>query len=63
VDSGTFDVEEVSAPQGYDAFAGSKRITLSVTLDPDQIVSGKDKAANEAGLKAVSPLRVDSFDA
>jgi fimbrial isopeptide formation D2 family protein len=46
VDSGTFDVEEVSAPQGYDAFAGSKRITLSVTLDPDQIVSGKDKAAN-----------------
>lgn len=63
VDSGTFDVEEVSAPQGYDAFSGSRRITLSVTLDPDQIVSGKDKAANEAGLEAVSPLRVDSFDA
>lgn len=63
VDSGTFDVEEVSAPQGYDAFAGFRRITLSVTLDPDQIVSGKDKTANEAGLKAVSPLRVDSFDA
>lgn len=59
VDSGRYLVEEVSAPEGYAAFAGTRTIELSATLDPDHIVH----AQVQVSLKAADPLRADAFDA
>ncbi len=59
VDSGRYLVEEVSAPEGYAAFAGTRTIELSATLDPDHIVH----AQVQVSLKAADPLRADGFDA
>ena len=59
VDSGSYLVEEVSAPEGYAAFGGTRSIDLSATLDPDHIVH----AQVQASLKAADPLRADAFDA
>ena len=57
VDSGTFAVEEVQAPEGYESFSGMPSITLTVGLDP-QII----RSTNDERLSAESPLRADSFD-
>lgn len=59
VDSGSYLVEEVSAPEGYAAFPGTRAIELSATLDPDHIVH----AQVQVSLKAADPLRADGFDA
>lgn len=59
VDSGSYLVEEVSAPEGYAAFPGTRAIELSATLDPDHIVH----AQVQISLKAADPLRADGFDA
>lgn len=59
VDSGSYLVEEVSAPEGYAAFPGTRTIELSATLDPDHIVH----AQVQVSLKAADPLRADGFDA
>lgn len=59
VDSGSYLVEEVSAPEGYAAFPGTRTIDLSAMLDPDHIVH----AQVQVSLKAADPLRVDGFDA
>lgn len=58
VDAGTFDVEEVSAPEGYQAFSGSRRVTLSVAYDAQSIVH----TPVTYDFTAESPLRADSFD-
>lgn len=63
VDAGTFTVEEVSAPVGYQAFAGTRTITLAVPYEPDQIVSGPaTRNSAEAVLSAESPLKASGFD-
>jgi fimbrial isopeptide formation D2 family protein len=63
VDAGTFTVEEVSAPAGYQAFAGTRTITLAVPYEPDQIVSGPaTRNSAEAELSAESPLKASGFD-
>ncbi len=59
VDSGTYTVEEVQAPEGYVLANGASTIALSVNLDPDHIVHTQI----EADVKAAAPLRADSFDA
>ncbi len=59
VDSGSYLVEEVSAPEGYAAFPGTRAIELSATLDPDHIAH----AQVQVSLKAADPLRADGFDA
>lgn len=59
VDSGSYLVEEVSAPEGYAAFPGTRTIELSAMLDPDHIVH----AQVQVSLKAADPLRADGFDA
>ncbi len=59
VDAGTFTVQEVSAPQGYAAFSGSRDVTVSVGLDPDHAVH----ARVSVDLTAAAPLRADAFDA
>ena len=59
VDSGSYLVEEVSAPEGYAAFSGRRAIELSATLDPDHIVH----AQVQVSLKAADSLRADGFDA
>ena len=59
VDSGTYTVEEVEAPEGYTLASGSHTIELTVTLDPNHIVHSEV----QADLKAAAPLRADSFDA
>lgn len=59
VDSGSYLVEEVSAPEGYATFPGTRTIELSATLDPDHIVH----AQVQVSLKAADPLRADGFDA
>lgn len=63
VDAGTFTVEEVSAPAGYRAFAGTRTITLVVPYEPNQIVSGPATGTPaEAELSAESPLKTSGFD-
>ena len=63
VDAGTFTVEEVSAPAGYRAFAGTRTITLAVPYEPNQIVSGPAMGTPaEAELSAESPLKTSGFD-
>ena len=63
VDAGTFAVEEVSAPAGYRAFAGTRTITLAVPYEPNQIVSGPAMGTPaEAELSAESPLKTSGFD-
>ena len=63
VDAGTFAVEEVSAPAGYQAFAGTRTITLAVPYEPNQIVSGPATGTPaEAELSAESPLKTSGFD-
>ena len=57
VDSGTFTVEEVQAPEGYEPFSGTPSITLTVGLDP-QIL----RLTSDEHLSAELPLRADSFD-
>ncbi|MGN8689596.1 isopeptide-forming domain-containing fimbrial protein [Atopobiaceae bacterium HCP3S3_F7] len=57
VDSGTFTVEEVQAPEGYASFSGAPSITLTVGLDPQILRSTSDER-----LSAELPLRADSFD-
>lgn len=59
VDSGSYLVEEISAPEGYAAFGGTRAIDLSATLDPDHIVHSRVQVS----LKAADPLRADAFDA
>ena len=59
VDSGTYTVEEVQAPEGYALATGTAPIELTVGLDPDHIAH----AQIEAAVKAAEPLRADSFDA
>ena len=59
VDSGTYTVEEVQAPEGYVLANGASTIALSVNLDPDHIVHTQI----EADVKAAAPLRADAFDA
>lgn len=59
VDSGSYLVEEISAPEGYAAFGGTRAIDLSATLDPDHIVHSQVQVS----LKAADPLRADAFDA
>lgn len=59
VDSGTYTVEEVQAPEGYALASGVTPVELTVGLDPDHIVH----AQIEAAVKAAAPLRADSFDA
>ena len=59
VDSGSYLVEEVSAPEGYAAFPGTRAIELSATLDPDHVAH----AQVQVSLKAADPLRADGFDA
>ena len=59
VDSGSYLVEEVSAPEGYAALPGKMTIELSATLDPVHIVH----AQVQVSLKAADPLRADGFDA
>ena len=63
VDAGTFTVEEVSAPAGYQAFAGTRTITLAVPYEPSQIVTGPATGSSaEAELSAESPLKASGFD-
>lgn len=57
VDSGTFTVEEVQPPEGYEPFSGAPTITLTVGLDPKILHS-----LNAEPLTAESPLRPDGFD-
>lgn len=57
VDSGTFTVEEVQPPEGYEPFSGAPTITLKVGLDPKILHS-----LNAEPLTAESPLRPDGFD-
>lgn len=59
VDSGSYLVEEISAPEGYAAFSGTRAIDLLATLDPDHIVHSQVQVS----LKAADPLRADAFDA
>lgn len=59
VDSGSYLFEEISAPEGYAAFGGTRAIDLSATLDPDHIVHSQVQVS----LKAADPLRADAFDA
>ena len=63
VDAGTFTVEEVLAPSGYQAFAGTRTITLAVPYEPNQIVSGPATGNSAAAeLSAESPLKASGFD-
>lgn len=58
VDSGSYMVEEVKAPDGYALAGGSHAIELAVQLDSDHIVHSEVQTS----LKATAPLRADSFD-
>lgn len=58
VDAGTFTVEEVSAPEGYVAFSGKRKVVLAVPYAADQIVSSP---STEATLTAESPLEATGF--
>lgn len=56
VDSGTFTVEEVSAPKGHTSFSGTRKLVLKVTgLDVEQVASAHPVLT----VSAQSPLRAD----
>ena len=56
VDSGTFSVEEVTAPTGHTRFSGARKLVLKVTgLDVEQVASARPVLT----VSAQSPLRAD----
>lgn len=56
VDSGTFTVEEVSAPKGHASFSGTRKLMLKATgLDVEQVASAHPVLT----VSAQSPLRAD----
>ena len=59
IDSGTYLVSEIQAPEGYERFEGTRRIVLSVSgLDVKQVAS----AHPELSIQAEDPLRADAID-
>lgn len=60
VDSGTYHVSEVKAPEGYQRFEGTRKLVLTVTgLDVRQVASAHPTLT----IQAESPLRADSVSA
>ena len=60
VDSGKLEVRELKAPKGYNAFEGTRSVTVKAEgLDVDQVAAAKPKVT----VSAESPLRVDAADA
>lgn len=59
IDSGTYLVSEIQAPEGYERFEGTRRIVLTVSgLDVKQVAS----AHPELSIQAEDPLRADAID-
>lgn len=59
VDSGKLEVRELEAPKGYNAFEGTRSVTVKAEgLDVDQVAAAKPKLT----ITAESPLRADSAD-
>ncbi|MGN0055313.1 MAG: isopeptide-forming domain-containing fimbrial protein [Atopobiaceae bacterium] len=59
VDSGTYLVSEVKAPEGYERFDGTRQLVLTVSgLDVAQVASARPTIQ----VSAQSPLRADSVD-
>ena len=59
VDSGKLEVRELKAPKGYNAFEGTRSVTVKAEgLDVDQVAAAKPKLT----ITAESPLRADSAD-
>lgn len=59
IDSGTYLVSEIQAPEGYERFEGTRKIVLTVSgLDVKQAAS----AHPELSIQAEDPLRADAID-
>lgn len=59
VDSGTYRVSEVKAPEGYQRFEGTRKLVLTVTgLDVRQVASAHPTLT----IQAESPLRADAVE-
>lgn len=59
IDSGTYPVSEIQAPEGYERFEGTRKIVLTVSgLDVKQVAS----AHPELSIQAEDPLRADAID-
>jgi fimbrial isopeptide formation D2 family protein len=59
IDSGTYLISEIQAPQGYERFEGTRKIVLTVSgLDVKQVAS----AHPELSIQAEDPLRADAID-
>ena len=59
VDSGKLEVHELKAPKGYNAFEGTRSVTVKAEgLDVKQVAAAKPKLT----VTAESPLRADSAD-
>ena len=59
IDSGTYLVSEIQAPEGYERFEGTRKIVLTVSgLDVKQVAS----AHPELSIQAEDPLRADAID-
>lgn len=59
VDSSKLEVRELKAPKGYDAFEGTRSVTVKAEgLDVKQVAAAKPKLT----ITAESPLRADSAD-
>lgn len=59
IDSGTYLVSELQAPEGYERFEGTRKIVLMVSgLDVKQVAS----AHPELSIQAEDPLRADAID-
>lgn len=59
IDSGTYLVSEIQAPEGYERFEGTRKIVLTVSgLDVKQVTS----AHPELSIQAEDPLRADAID-
>ena len=59
VDSGTYKVSEVKAPEGYQRFEGTRKLVLTVTgLDVRQVASAHPTLT----IQAESPLRADAVE-
>lgn len=59
IDSGTYLVSEIQAPEGYERFEGTRKIVLTVSgLDVKQVAS----AHPELSIQAENPLRADAID-
>ena len=59
VDSGKLEIRELKAPKGYNAFEGTRSVTVKAEgLDVDQVAAAKPKLT----ITAESPLRADSAD-